>query len=251
MRKIAVLNHKGGSGKTTTVVNAGAALAERGRRVLILDLDPSGGASFWLGASQDGADIIGALSGRSALADFVRETTVPGLDIIPASLALSRADKDFAGESGAELLLKNGLSALQGHWDYLLMDCPPTLGILSLNALGAAKELLVPVEAHVMTLAGLVSLMEAVAVVKEKLNAALSLCGIAACRVDTRIRHTREVVQSLRDKFGHSVFKTLIRENVRLAESPSFGKPVTLYAPSSPGAEDYRGLAGEIEERGP
>ncbi len=252
MKRVAVLNHKGGSGKTTTAVNLGAALAESGKRVLLLDFDPAAGATSWLGvASEDGSHgLAQALMGSVPMAELVRETAVAGLEIIPAALSLSKAEKFLAGEIGGESILKKRTGELPGgRWDYLLVDCPPTLGLLTLNALSAASQVLIPVEAHVMALSGVVSLMETVAVVKERLNPGLSVCGVLACRVDRRTLHSMEVARILKEKFGPLMFATQIRENVKLAESPSFAKPVTLYAPSSPGAEDYRALAGEFMER--
>lgn len=248
MRTIALLNQKGGSGKTTTAVNLAAALAESGRRVLLLDFDPSAAASAWLKASQDGGPgLLEALTEDKGLLELVRETGVPGLDIIPSSAVLQGAEKRLAGEIGAETLLKRRTAKLPSdRWDYLLLDCPPTVGLLGLNALAAAREVLVPVEAHVITLGGLVSLMQTLEVVRERLNSDLKICGILACRVDKRTNHAQEVVASLRQKFGPLALKTVIRENVRLAECPSFGEPITRYAPSSPGAEDYRALAKEI-----
>jgi chromosome partitioning protein len=252
MKRVAILNHKGGSGKTTTTVNLGAALAEAGKRVLVLDFDPAAGASMWLGAvSDDGRPgLAQAVGGSADLSELIRETAVPGLEIIPSTLALSKAEKSLASEIGGETVLKRKSSGLpSGRWDYLLVDCPPTLGLLTLNALSAASHVLIPVEAHVMALSGVVSLMETISIVRERLNPGLSVCGVLACRVDGRTLHAREVLRLLQDKFGSLFYSTRIRENVKLAESPSFAKPVTLYAPSSPGAEDYRALAREFAEK--
>jgi chromosome partitioning protein len=227
-------------------------LAEAGKRVLVLDFDPAAGASLWLGiASEDGRPgLAQALAGAAAFPDLVRETAVAGLEIIPAALSLSKAEKSLAGEIGGEAILKKKVADLPaGRWDYFFVDCPPTLGLLTLNALSAASHVLIPVEAHVMALSGVVSLMETVAVVRERLNPGLSVCGVLACRVDRRTLHSMEVVRILKDKFGPLLYSTQIHENVKLAESPSFAKPVTLYAPSSPGAEDYRALAREFMEK--
>jgi chromosome partitioning protein len=247
MRSIALLNQKGGSGKTTTAVNLAAALAESKRRVLLVDFDPSAAASSWLGGKDDGKGLLDALMGVKTLADLVQPTAVEGLDLIPSSLSLAGAEKQLAGEIGAETLLKKKCAKLpEGRWDYLLIDCPPTLGLFTLNALSAVDEVLIPVEAHVIALNGLVSLMQTVEVVRERLNPQLALAGVLACRVDGRTNHSRDVVNALKEKFGALFYKTLIRENVKLAESPSFAKPVTVYASSSPGAEDYRSLAREV-----
>lgn len=247
MRSIAILNQKGGSGKTTTAVNLAAALAESKRRILLVDLDPAAAASTWLGVQDDGRGLLEVLTGGQDLGGLVRGTTVEGLELVPSSVSLSGAEKALAGEIGVETLLKKRLAKLpQGHWDYLILDCPPSLGLLTVNALSAAREVLIPVEAHIMALGGLVSLTQTVEVVKERLNPDLAICGILACRMDQRTNHAHDVVESLRQKFGHLLYKTKIRENVRLAECPSFGKPITQYASSSPGAEDYRALAKEL-----
>jgi chromosome partitioning protein len=247
VRIIAVLNQKGGSGKTTTAVNLAAALAERKRRVLLLDLDPAAAASNWLGMKEDGKGLLDVLKGGAALGDLVQAAPKGGLDVVPSSFTLSTAEKALAAEIGAETLFRRRLGALpKDRWDYLFVDCPPSVGLLTVNALSAAREVLIPVEAHVMALDGLVTLMQTVEVVKERLNPELAVCGILACRLDLRTNHAREVVESLHGKFGPLLYRTRIRENVRLAECPSFGEPITTYASSSSGAEDYRALAAEL-----
>lgn len=247
MRIIAVLNQKGGSGKTTTAVNLAAALVERKRRVLVLDLDPAAAASNWLGVKENGKGLLDALKGDVAIVDLVQKTKSGGVEIVAASFTLSTAEKALAGEIGVETLFRKKLGKLpEGRWDYVIIDCPPSMGLLTVNALSASREVLIPVEAHVMALDGLVTLMQTVEVVKERLNADLAVCGILACRLDSRTNHSVEVVESLRKKFGPLLYKTRIRENVRLAECPSFGKPITKYASSSSGAEDYRALAAEL-----
>jgi chromosome partitioning protein len=246
MRTIAIANLKGGSGKTTTAVNLAATLAERGRSVLLLDLDPQCSASQWLGldTAAGTADLLGA----SASLD---ETTVPtrcaGLYLVPASTALAGTERSLARELGAEMILRRRLDrGSQRAYDYLLIDCPPAAGVLTLNALTAATEVLVPVEAHVMALHGVAQLMDTLAVIRERLNSPLDVAGILACRVDGRTRHGQEVVQQLRARFGDLVFQTQIRENVRLAEAPSFGEPIIDYDGRSLGAADYRSLASEV-----
>jgi chromosome partitioning protein len=169
------------------------------------------------------------------------------VDLVPSSAWLVGVEKILAGEVGAETILRRNLDRLPpNRWDYVLIDCPPTLGVLTVNALAAVKELLVPVEAHVMALSGLAHLLKTVEIIKDRLNPDLQISGILACRVDARTRHAREVVEQLRQRSGDLVYKTVIRENIRLAESPSFGQPITLYDPRSAGAADYRALADEI-----
>lgn len=177
----------------------------------------------------------------------IHPSSVDLISILPASSDLSSSDKALAQEVGAETLLGRKLAKLgTKDWDYILIDTPPTLGILTLNALVAARELIVPVEGHVLALAGLAQLVDTIEVVRERLNPALALSGIVACRIDARTRHSRDVVDSLRERFGGTVYGTVIRENIRLAEAPSFGKPITLYDSASTGAHDYRQLAHEV-----
>ena len=247
MRTFAIVNQKGGSGKTTTAVNLAAALAQRQRRVLIIDLDPQASASTWYGIHDAGRQLLDVFTNNGNLADIIDNTDIDGLHIVPSSNWMVAIEKALAAEVGAETILRRKLQALsQDQWDYVLIDCPPALGILTVNALAAAREVLVPVEAHVMALGGLAQLTQTVEVVKERLSSDLEITGILACRVDLRTRHAKEVIQHLRDHFGNVVYNVFIRENVRIAECPSFGQPIMIYAPTSAGAEDYRALAQEV-----
>jgi chromosome partitioning protein len=247
MRKFAIANQKGGSGKTTTSVNLAAALGELERRVLVIDLDPQHSATAWLGIRDPGKGLYGIFVDNGDFSEVIKPTGVPGVDIAPSSPWLVGVERVLAGEVGAEQILHRNLAKLPANtWDYVLIDCPPTLGILTINALAAVQELLVPVEAHVMALSGLAHLLHTVEVVKERLNSDLKVSGILACRVDNRTRHAREVVEQLREHNGALVYQTVIRENIRLAECPSFAQPITQYDPKSAGAADYRALAQEI-----
>lgn len=246
-RIIALSNQKGGSGKTTTSVSLAAALAAQKRNVLLLDLDPQASASHWLGHRDAGKETLEAFTGDGSLLENVRSTSSPRLELVPSSSWLLGIEKALAGEVGAETILRRQLESVEdGRWDYILMDCPPNLGVLTVSALTAAHEVLVPVEAHVMALSGLAQLMKTVELVQTRLNPPLRVSGILACRVDSRTRHSQEVVQHLRERFGDRVFQTVIRENVRLAECPSFSCSILEYAKSSKGAEDYLALAREV-----
>lgn len=247
MRKIAIVNQKGGSGKTTTAVNLAASLTEHGKKVLLIDLDPQGSASIWYGFKDKGKGLYDVLCDEKHLHEVVEKTKLPALDIIPASPYLAGAEKALANEVGAEKVLKAKIEALTDKpWDYILMDCPPTLGILSLNALSSVDEVLVPVEAHVMALHGLVQLLKTINLVKERLNPHLKIAGILPCRVDYRTKHSKEVITQLRERFSEKILSSVIRENIKLAEAPLHLLPITHYDPQSNGSEDYRGLAKEI-----
>lgn len=245
-RLIAIINQKGGSGKTTTAVNLAAALAEQDRQVLVLDLDPQASASSWLGVKDGGRGLLDVFTDGLALSGLIQPSSTEGVQVVPSSSWLVGAEKALAGEVGTETILHRGLSALKGPWQYILIDCPPTLGLLTVNALAAAKEVLVTVESHVMALGGLARLLEMLDVVRERLNPDIKIAGILACRFDSRTRHAQEVVEQLRNRFGSQVYQTMIRENVRLAECPSFAQPITLYDPQCYGSADYRKLAAEV-----
>ncbi len=247
LKTIAVANQKGGSGKTTTAVSLAAALGERGKRVLIIDLDPQASATSWCGVKNGSRGLLDMFMSSANLADLVCETSMKGVELVPASSWLGNVEKALAGEVGAELVLKKQIQKLpRGRWDFLLMDCAPTLGLLTVSALAAAQRVLVPVECHVMALHGLAQLARTVEVVKERLNPKVSVSAILLCRVDGRTRHSLEVAHTLRHRFGKRVLTSVVRENVRLAEAPSFALPITTYAPKSRGAEDYRSVAAEL-----
>lgn len=248
MRTVAVTNQKGGSGKTTTAVNLAAALAEQGTRVLVVDLDPQASASSWFGVRDDERrGVLDVLTGNAHLSDLASDTSVAGVSLVPGSAWLTSAESALAGEVGRETLLRQALATLPAkRWSVVLCDCPPSLGLLSLSALVACREAFVPVEAHVMALAGLAGLWQTVERVQARLNPELHVSGVLACRVDARTNLSREVVSKLRERFGPLVLETVVRENVRLAEAPSYHQPITVYAPDSPGAADYRAVAREF-----
>jgi chromosome partitioning protein len=245
-RIIAIANHKGGAAKTTTAVNLAAGLVGHGRHVLLMDLDPQGNASSWLAA--DGAvSMYSVLAEGEAIADQIASSSVEGLDVIPASQRLAGADRILAGELGAETVLSRRLAEADlGRWDYVILDTPPALNLLTINALAAAEEVLVPVEAHVLALSGVAQIVTTIGQVQARLNPKLKLAGFVVCRFDPRTRHSAEIKERLAEKFGDQLLKTVIRENIRLAEAPSFSAPIGVYAPNSQGASDYGALVAEI-----
>jgi len=250
MRTFAVTNQKGGSAKTTTAVNLAAALGEKGKRTLVVDLDPQAAASAWLGAKDGGRGLLEVFTDNGNLEDLVRNTDVPGVELVPASAWLVGAERALAGEPGAETLLRHSLERLpRERWDFVFLDCPPSLGLLAVAALVAADGVLVPVEASTMALGGLAALLQTVERVREGLNPGLELAAILVCRVDSRTRLSQDVVERLRAHFGRTVLEAVVHETVRLREAWSFAKPVTLYAPKSRGAEDYRAVAAELLRR--
>jgi chromosome partitioning protein len=245
-RVIAIVNQKGGTGKTTTAVNLSAALAEQNRKVLLADLDPQASSSFWYNFKKQGQGLLDVFLEERSIEEVVQKTVYENLYILPASPSLVRVEKNLSTEVGSELILKQRIDHLSKSWDYVIFDCPPNLGTLSLNALTAAKEVLIPVEARVMALHGLVQLLNTIKLVKTRLNPDLRVCGVLPCRVDYRNNHSKEVVSQLKSRFPDEVFKAFIRENIRLAEASLYLKPITQYDPLSPGSLDYKALASEI-----
>lgn len=249
MSIIAIINQKGGSAKTTTAVNLGATLTELGKRVILIDIDPQGSSSKWLRCSNTEKGIYNVFTENTCISDNIRDTSIEGLNIIPSSQWLIGLEKALASEVGAETILRKKLDVLEGKYDYILIDCPPALGLLSLNALVAANEIMVPLETRVMALDGLAQLLNTFRMVKERLNPELKINGIIPCRVDKRTRLSMDVIDELKKRFKDMVYDSCIRETVKLAECPSFGQPITIYDSKSPGAQDYRSLAKEVIKR--
>jgi chromosome partitioning protein len=244
-RVIAIANQKGGSAKTTTAVSMAAVMADRGLRVLLIDLDPQASASAWLGVPDGGDGLEQVFTRKAHISGFVRDTSIAGLGIIAASPWLAVADRAIAGEPGAELIFAKGIAKLPADWDYVLIDCPPALGFLCVSAMAAAGSVLVPVEASSMALAGVARLQETVDLVTDRLNPSLKLRYVLACRVD-RTNLSRDVVGALGEKFGKRLLKTGIRDSVRVREAWSYQEPVVTYAPDCSASEDYRAATSEL-----
>ncbi len=245
-RTIALANQKGGTGKTTTAVNLAAALVERGRRVLLIDLDPQSHLTAHLGVDRPPATIAAVLVGGAPLEDTILADVVAGIDLVPSGLDVAGAEVALADEVGRELILRRALSRLSRPYDYVLVDCAPSLGLLTVNALAAVREVFIPVQLEWLALRALAQLLQTIEVVRERLNPDLEITGVIACMYKARRILCAQVLEALRQHFGDKVFETVIRENIRLAEAPSHGLPITLYDPTSRGAEDYRRLAEEV-----
>lgn len=248
MRSIALTNQKGGVAKTTTTVNLGAGLAQMGKKVLLIDLDPQGNLSSWLGLDIHNLtkSMYNVFLEEVYFEEILTETCVENVTLAPANVALAGVERVLAREKGRELILRNRVLSIADKYDYVLLDCPPSLGLITVNALTFVREVFIPVETKVLALNGLVTLTNTVQVVKEKLNHNLEVTGIIACRFDGRTNLSNEVYSQLKDRFKEKVFNSIIRENIRLAECPISGKPITLYAPDSSGAVDYVNLAKEV-----
>ncbi len=254
VRVIAVANQKGGVGKSTTAVSLGASLAELGYRVLVVDLDPQGNASTGLGIRHEARDVTvyDVLAAEAPIDGAIVESPVPGLYAIPSTIDLAGAEIELVSQFSRELRLRKALEPLkQGSFDFVFLDCPPSLGLLTVNALAAAQELIVPIQCEYYALEGLGQLLRNVGLVQQNVNPDLRLTGIVMTMYDPRTRLSEQVVQEVRRYFGDRVYRTVIPRTVRLSEAPGYGQPITVYDPKSRGAECYRELAKEVAAKLP
>jgi chromosome partitioning protein len=246
MRTIAITNNKGGSGKTTTTVSLASAFAERGLRILVVDLDPQGSATTWLGGREAAIGLSEYAAGGIQVPNLVMTTTAPGVDLIPTTPSLVPPDDRSRTDAGLALI--RGFARLPSYWDLVLIDTPPTVGYLSLAALVASDWVVIPVEPSALGMPGVASVIDSIGRARLHVNRKLKLLGIVICRVKAT-NHTREVVERLRTEFGAAVLEQSVREAVRIAEAPALRQPITVYAPKSPVANEYRAVAAELLER--
>jgi len=251
-RIVALCNQKGGVGKTTSTINLGAALAEYGRRVLLVDFDPQGALSVGLGVQPHQLDrtAYNLLMERDvAIDDILLKTAVPGMDLLPSNIDLSAAEVQLVGEVAREQTLSRVIRPVVEEYDFVLIDCQPSLGLLTVNALTAANEVIVPLECEFFSLRGVALLIDTIDKVRERLNPGLKLAGILATMYDGRTLHGREVFARVVEAFGDEVFDTVISRTVRFPETTVAGEPITTWAPTSAGAKAYRNLAREVLAR--
>ena len=249
---LAMCNQKGGVGKTTSTINMGAALAEFGRKVLLVDLDPQGALSAGLGIPHEDLDLTVynlIIDSDTDVRDAIHHTSVPGLDLVPANIDLSAAEIQLVNEVGREQALGRALRPVRRDYDFIIVDCHPSLGLLTDNALTIAQGVIIPMECEYFSLRGLALLTDTVGKVRDRLNFDLEVLGILVTMFDRRTLHAREVMERLIEVFGDTVFDTVITRTVRFPETSVAGEPITRWAPKSPGADQYRNLAREVIER--
>lgn len=243
---ISLLNHKGGVGKTTSTINIGAAMAELGKHVLLIDLDPQANLTISLGVPKQKYTIYEVLRGEAEIRPYQYRRN---MDVVTSSLDLSGAEMELINEAGREFILRDSILPVLNLYDYVLIDCPPSLGLLTLNALTSSRYVLIPLQTEFLAVQGLAKIKQVIDKVKFRLNRDLEIGGVIATMYDSRRVLNRDVVDTIQKYFGDKVFKTYIRDNVALAEAPAQRKDIFAYSPKSPGAQDYLELTKEILER--
>ncbi len=251
VRVIAVTNQKGGVGKTTTAINLSASLATYGKKVLVIDADQQGNTTSGLGLDKNGMEltIYNMFLGEATISDIKQPTCVEGLEIIPANISLTGAEIELIGKEEREFILKEELEKIKDSYDFIIIDCPPSLNLITINALTAANTVLVPIQCEYFALEGLEQLLHTINLVKKRLNPYLEIEGIVFTMFDARTNLSLQVVEEVKRSLGSSVYRSIIPRNVRLGEAPSHGLPIHLYDPKSKGAESYALLAEEVIER--
>ena len=250
-RVIAVANQKGGVGKTTTAINLSACLAEKGQKVLAIDMDPQGNMTSGLGIDKDEVEknIYDLMIGQAGVDEVLQKEAIENLDVIPTSIDLSAAEIELIGVDDKEFIIRNAVQPIKDDYDYIIIDCPPSLNLLTINSMCAGDTVLVPIQCEYYALEGLTQLLHTINLVKSRLNPDLEMEGVVFTMYDARTNLSLQVVENVKDNLQERVYKTIIPRNVRLAEAPSHGLPINLYDARSTGAEAYHQLAEEVINR--
>jgi chromosome partitioning protein len=250
-RVIAIANQKGGVGKTTTAINLSACLAEAGKKVLVIDIDPQGNTTSGLGVMKDDIEktVYEVMLQEIGLQDAIIKNIFDNLDIVPSNVNLAGAEIDLIDFENREYILKNEIHKVKEQYDFIILDCPPSLSMLTVNAMTASDSVIVPIQCEYYALEGLTQLIHTINLVKKQLNPALELEGVVFTMYDSRTNLSLQVVENVKDNLNQTIYKTIIPRNIRLAEAPSHGLPINIYDSKSAGAESYRMLAQEVIDR--
>ena len=250
-RIIAIANQKGGVGKTTTAINLSACLAEKGKKVLAIDMDPQGNMTSGLGVDKDNVEktVYDLIIGEAQIEEIICKEVLENLDVLPTNIDLSAAEIELIGIENKEYIIKNEVEKVKENYDFIIIDCPPSLSMLTINAMTTADSVLVPIQCEYYALEGLSQLIHTIELVKERLNSNLEIEGVVFTMYDARTNLSLQVVENVKDNLNQNIYKTIIPRNIRLAEAPSYGMPINQYDSKSSGAESYRLLADEVIEK--
>ena len=250
-RVIAIANQKGGVGKTTTAINLSACLAEKGQKVLAMDMDPQGNMTSGLGVDKNNVEntVYDLIIGESSINEVIVRDVLENLDIIPTSIDLSGAEIELLDVDEKEYIIRNAIANIKEDYDYIVIDCPPSLSMLTINAMTTADSVLVPIQCEYYALEGLSQLIHTVELVRDRLNPQLTIEGVVFTMYDARTNLSLQVVENVKDNLDQTIYKTIIPRNIRLAEAPSYGMPINKYDPKSAGADSYMRLADEVMEK--